>query len=337
MFIFSKSPLRVSFIGGGTDYCSYFEAAKIPGFVFGMTINRFVYTSVFYNENNLGDRLKLDYREREIVYEQTKIKHPIIREVLRELSGESFLELSTHADVPAGTGLGSSSSFCVGLISALARRNKITLSRDEVASIAVRIEREVLQESGGLQDQYFASFGGCIGIEFEKHKVSVRSLQIDDAKNREIKKFLSKSFLLVPLGQPRASQIIAERTENRALNQLKAFEEYALKAKNAYQDFQEARSNADRIEIMEQTIVQSNQFKLRDIESSSTDLEIRSGELQKLGVVATKICGAGTSGYILALVMPAKRNEILSRINSCSVQKAFPIELYDKGCRVTIL
>jgi D-glycero-alpha-D-manno-heptose-7-phosphate kinase len=335
MYIFSKSPLRVSFIGGGTDYSSYFNFANNPGFVFGMSINRFVYTSVFYSEDNSGERLKLDYREREIVYELAKIRHPIIREVLKELSGETFFELSTHADVPAGTGLGSSSSFCVGLVSAIAKRNKKTLSREEIASIAVRIEREILQESGGLQDQYFASFGGCIGIEFEKNKVKVRSLQTDETKKREIKEFLSNCFLLVPFGQPRASQIVAKRTENRASSQLRIFEEYAMKARHTYQDFQKAESNTDRMEIMEQALVQSSLFKLRDL--SSKDLEFRNCELKKIGVVATKVCGAGESGYILALVMPSKRDEILSKINSRSAQKAFPVKLYDKGCQVTIL
>lgn len=335
MLITSKVPLRVSFIGGGTDYESFFSKSKSPGFVFGMTIDKFVYTSVFIKEYEYGHKIKLDYKERELIDSIRDIKHPIIREVLNLYSKHDRLEISTHADVPAGTGLGSSSSFCVSLIAAIMYKKDLDLSRNELADMAVKIERKILKENGGVQDQYFAAFGGCLGIEFKRENTSIINMKDTSDRFEEIKSLLDNCFLLVPIGQPRPSQIIAMRTEARTATRLSDFEEYAMQARNMFQKFLDATSDGDRLEVLKNAIRLSNQFKSADLKKSSQSLSTRHQQLSDMGAIATKLCGAGESGFILALVEPSRRDEVQTRVNIGATQKAFPLKLHDTGIQVS--
>lgn len=336
MLINTKVPLRVSFIGGGTDYESFFSKSKESGFVFGMTIDKFVYTSVFIKDYDYGYRIKLDYKERELLNSIYDIKHPIIREVLNFYSVRDNLEISTHADVPAGTGLGSSSSFCVGLIAAILSRNISQLSSRDLAEVAVNIERKILKESGGVQDQYFAAYGGCLGIEFTTKNTAVINVRDTGYRFEEIKTLLNSCFLLVPIGQPRPSQIVAKRTDGRATTQRRDFQEYALQARIAFQNFMSVTSEGDRLEVLENAINQSSQFKSADLQNSLENIKVKFQELSDLGAIATKLCGAGESGFILALVEPSRRDEIQTKVNIGAIQKAFPINLYDDGIQLSV-
>lgn len=330
----AKTPLRVSFIGGGTDYKSYYANAQTPGFVFGMTIDKFVYTSVFFKEFETGSRIKLDYKERELLDSVADVRHPIIREILKIYLEGEFVEVSTHADVPAGTGLGSSSSFCVSLIAAMAHKNGTRLSQNDLASLAVEIEREILQESGGVQDQFFASFGGCLGLEFNQESVLVNNLRDLTPRYQEIKTLLDKCFILVPIGLPRSSQIVAERTKVRSKNQKDKFSNYASEARTIFENFVEAKSSLDRFEILRHAIQLSGKFKFDDIIDSSENLSIIFQELELIGVSAAKLCGAGESGFVLALVEPSRRHEIANKILLKLSKKVLLIQAFSKGCNV---
>jgi D-glycero-alpha-D-manno-heptose-7-phosphate kinase len=160
--IVSVAPFRVSFAGGGSDMPVYYRRRR--GAVLSTTINKYVYISVHPYFNRRQTLLK--YSQNELVDTLDQIRHPIFREVLRELWPAGGLEIVSSADVPSGTGLGSSSSFTVALLHAVYAYRGTYCSKEKLAKAACRIEIEQLGEPIGKQDQYAASYGGLNFIEF---------------------------------------------------------------------------------------------------------------------------------------------------------------------------
>jgi D-glycero-alpha-D-manno-heptose-7-phosphate kinase len=160
--IITRSPLRISLGGGGTDLASYYR--EHGGFVISAAIDRYVYITL---HETFGDYLIVKYSEMEKVEEIDQLAHPLIREALRLLGvGAAGLEMTSMSDIPAGTGLGSSGSFTTALLYALHILKKKSISKPELAELACHIEIDVLGEPVGKQDQYIASFGGITCFEF---------------------------------------------------------------------------------------------------------------------------------------------------------------------------
>ena len=173
--ILVRSPLRISLGGGGTDLASYYK--ENDGFLIAAAIDKYVYVSVM-NPFNKGYTLK--YSHYENVDNIVDIKHPIIRETLK-LGFKKHLEITTLADLPAGTGLGSSGSFTTALLKALYVNSSKNLHPDELAELACDIEINKLQEPIGKQDQYVAAFGGLSSFTFNQDDtVDVMPLNISD-------------------------------------------------------------------------------------------------------------------------------------------------------------
>jgi D-glycero-alpha-D-manno-heptose-7-phosphate kinase len=173
--IIARSPLRVTFGGGGTDLASYYSEHE--GFLVTAAIDKHVYVTV---TRPFTPGIYLKYSALEHVNEVADVKHPIIREALRlQKLRTPQIEITTLADIPAGTGLGSSGSFTTALLKAIyAHRNKVIQS-EELAELACHIEIECLREPIGKQDQYIATFGGIACLTFHKnHQVTVEPLQI---------------------------------------------------------------------------------------------------------------------------------------------------------------
>lgn len=162
--IITRTPLRISLGGGGTDLASYYTQHE--GFLIAATIDKYIYILI---NKTFGNEFILKYSEQEKVTSINDIKHPIIRECLKLLHFEDEpIEIGSFADIPAGTGLGSSSAFTVGLLKALhAYKNDIVSTRT-LAEEACQIEIDILKEQIGKQDQYIASYGGIITMEFRK-------------------------------------------------------------------------------------------------------------------------------------------------------------------------
>jgi D-glycero-alpha-D-manno-heptose-7-phosphate kinase len=175
--IIARSPLRISLGGGGTDLPSYYR--QHGGFLIAGAINKHVYVSV---HRTFEKRILVRYSKIEQVATNAEIRHPIIREALNLLEiHEPQLEITTMADIPAGTGLGSSGSFGVSLLKALARFSRKTLSQRELAEMASHIEIDILREPVGKQDQYAAAFGGVNCYEFRPDdSVVVTPLAVDE-------------------------------------------------------------------------------------------------------------------------------------------------------------
>ena len=161
--IISRTPLRISLGGGGTDLPSYYS--HDGGFVLSAAIDKYVYIGV---NRTFTDDYFLKYSQLERVTDRSQIEHPIFREVLNLLEIDKSIEIISMADIPAGTGLGSSGSFTVGLIRALYAHRREHISSQDLAEIACDIEINKLNEPVGKQDQYIASFGGINCFEFKK-------------------------------------------------------------------------------------------------------------------------------------------------------------------------
>lgn len=207
--IISKTPLRLSFFGGGTDYPVYFNEAK--GAVLGTTIDKYIYVSVNRLSEFFDHRIRVGYSRAELVKHVDEIVHPSVRETLRFLKIDGNLDIHIFADLPAQTGLGSSSAFTVGLLTALHTLEQREVTKHQRALDAIHIEQNLIKEHVGSQDQIHASHGGLNIIEFSKEGIAVRPVLISDEKRA----LLEKSLLIFYTGLTRfAPQILVEQIEN---------------------------------------------------------------------------------------------------------------------------
>jgi D-glycero-alpha-D-manno-heptose-7-phosphate kinase len=207
--IIAKSPLRISLGGGGTDLPSYYK--KFGGFLISATIDKHVYVSIAETFNR---KFILKYSKLEEVTNIKNIKHPIFRETLKYLKITTPINISSHADIPAGTGLGSSGSFTVSLIHALSKLSelKIKLSKTQLAETACKIEINILREPVGKQDQYSAAFGGVNEYHFMKNgSVLVKKLKI----KKNVMTKLKKNLLIFFTGYSRSSYKILRSQDNK--------------------------------------------------------------------------------------------------------------------------
>jgi len=172
--IITRSPLRISLGGGGTDLPSYYR--KHGGFLISAAIDKYIFVTV---TKPFKEGIFLKYSEIERVLEANDIKHNIIRESIKLLSPTKQIEITTLADIPSGTGLGSSGSFTAALIKALMSFNNIPISNEKIAETACRLELEILKEPIGKQDQYISAIGGITAFNFhEDDSVSYQRLNV---------------------------------------------------------------------------------------------------------------------------------------------------------------
>jgi len=204
--ILSRAPTRITLGGGGTDFASYYS--RYGGFLISGSINK--YCTIMANRR-FSDSIRLSYSEMEIVDRVEDIKHRIFKEALNLLGIEKGIELHSAADVPAGCGLGTSSSFTVALLNGLHAYKREFLTLRQLAEEACHIEIDLLGEPIGKQDQYIASFGGLTCLTFEKNgEVIVEPLRISEGALEQ----LESSLVLFFTGQERsASEILSEQDE----------------------------------------------------------------------------------------------------------------------------
>jgi len=192
--IICRTPLRVSFVGGGTDFPEFFT--EHGGAVLVTAIDKYIYHSVSHFSSELFDySIRLAYRKVECVKSIEQIEHAPFREILRHFGIERDVEVSLSADLPSFSGLGSSSSFTVGLINALSAYQARFIPKGELASLAIHVEREILKETIGLQDQIVAAYGNLNLIEFSgTDNFVVTRVAISKAKLQELDRSLMLFF-----------------------------------------------------------------------------------------------------------------------------------------------
>ena len=219
--IMSRTPFRMSFVGGGTDFPEYYRTGQ--GSVLCTTIDKYAYLSIHRLTPFFRHRFRASYAKTESVQTPGEFQHPLIRECLLHLDIQEGMEISHVADLPGQTGLGTSSSFTVGLLNALHAFRNDTVTAAQLAEEAFIIERERVGDAGGHQDQYAAAFGGFLRLDFGPDGVAVQRLQIEAHRLRA----LEGNLLCFYLGQEASANDIlneqASRTQqNRtALNALR--------------------------------------------------------------------------------------------------------------------
>ena len=206
--IITRTPLRISIGGGGTDLPSYYQS--FGGFVISAAIDKYVYITV---NKTFRPGYLLKYATTEHTQTLDEIEHPLLRETLRLMDIEPMVEAVSIADVPAGTGLGSSGSFTVGLLHALHAYKRRKISAEELARMANHIEMTILGEPCGKQDHYIAAYGGLTCQEYHPDGgVTITPLDISEATLRD----LSENLLLFFTGYSRAAAEILEDQKRKS-------------------------------------------------------------------------------------------------------------------------
>lgn len=288
--IISRTPFRISFLGGGSDLPGFY--AKSKGAVLSVAINKYMYISVhpFFNRK----KIQLKYSKTELCSSLDEINHPIFREVLRYLNLKEGLEIVSSADVPSGTGLGSSSSFTVGLLNSLYSYKGEYVLKSRLASEASMIEIEKLGEPIGKQDQYASAFGGMNIINFNLDgSVDVNPISL----KQSILKKLEKNLLLFYTNiSRRAGDILVQQREN-----IKSEKKFSIQ-KKMVELVWEAREALyqGKLQSFGELLNKGWQLKksLTDKISNSIIDNYYSIALEN-GAIGGKLLGAGGGGFLL--------------------------------------
>jgi hypothetical protein len=302
--IITKTPFRVSFCGGGSDMANFYE--KYGGCVLSTSINKYCYISIhpYFNEN----QTLLKYSENELVDSPDQIKHRIFRQVLTDM-GVHGVEISSTADIPGGTGLGSSSTFTVGLLNTLNCYNGKFVSKDKLAKLACEVEIEKLGNPIGKQDQYGAALGGLNFIKFNQDgSVSHEPILMEGKTYKE----LQKNLLMFYTGTTRsANTILAEQTKN-ITSEDKA--KNLLKMCGLAKDMKVALENND-ISSFGRILDEGWQLK-KELASGIANPAIDEAYeiAMKNGALGGKLLGAGGGGFLLFYCEEEKQDKLKKAI-----------------------
>jgi hypothetical protein len=302
--IITKTPFRVSFCGGGSDMENFYE--KYGGCVLSTSINKYCYISIhpYFNEN----QTLLKYSENELVDSPDQIKHRIFRQVLTDM-GVHGVEISSTADIPGGTGLGSSSTFTVGLLNTLNCYNGKFVSKDKLAKLACEVEIEKLGNPIGKQDQYGAALGGLNFIKFNQDgSVSHEPILMEGKTYKE----LQKNLLMFYTGTTRsANTILAEQTRN-ITSEDKA--KNLLKMCGLAKDMKVALENND-ISSFGKILDEGWQLK-KELASGIANPAIDEAYeiAMKNGALGGKLLGAGGGGFLLFYCEEEKQDQLKKAI-----------------------
>jgi D-glycero-alpha-D-manno-heptose-7-phosphate kinase len=309
--IITRAPLRISLLGGGTDLTQFYK--KQPSYIFGGSIDKYVYVI----SNNLSkfstERFRFTYRVTESVKNYKDFQHPVVRECFELFPKIKSLNLTTFSDIPGGTGLGSSSSFTVALLGNLMERSNSRISPRILSAQAIHLERNVLNESGGVQDQLHASYGG---LRFYK----LSSIGLNQGKNLSdstIFHELNKSILLVRVGGFRKSKEM-HGIEKLNRNQILYLEKIQQIASYFKKKFDSQDSN---FSLLTECINESWELKKRMSDHISNDeVEEVINKGMRYGASAAKLCGAGTSGFVLFLANQTHLKKIESKFKADKIE-----------------
>jgi D-glycero-alpha-D-manno-heptose-7-phosphate kinase len=298
--IVSSTPLRIGFVGGGTDIPSYYQSNG-GGAVVNAAINKYVYIVV--NKKFAGD-IRVSYSKTENVETAEDVRHPLVRETLKLLDIRKGIEIAVMADIPShGTGLGSSSSFTVGLLNALHAWMGESVPPRQLAEEAVHIERELVGDPGGKQDQYIAAYGGVRFIEFRSDgTVSVSSSIVKDVDLH----LLEEHLLLYYTGKGRpGTSILAGQIKEMSNH----WEDYHALRQLAY-DLSNDLGDG-RIDQLGRYMNQNWERKKRLHETiSDPSIEQMYSRAIAAGALGGKITGAGGGGFLLLFVLPKDRAQV---------------------------
>jgi len=290
--IITRSPLRVSLGGGGTDLPSYYR--EHGGFLIAGAIDKYVYINI---HARFVEGFLLKYSQMEDVSSIEEIRHPIIRESLRAAGiAARNLEITSIADIPAGTGLGSSGSFTTALLKALHAFKKNLITPQELAEQACHIEMDILKEPIGKQDQYIAAYGGITCLEFRKDgSVAAAPLAISE----ETLFNLEDNLLLFFTGYSRSASMILKEQDDKSRSANADMTENLHFIKDLAFSSKRALEGGDVSEFGRLMDVHWQRKKRRSSEMSNGKIDEWYACAMKNGALGGKLVGAGGGGFLM--------------------------------------
>jgi len=306
--ILSRTPHRISFFGGGTDYPEYY--LEHGGKTLGVTIDKYSYLNLRYLPPFFDYKHRIVYSKQENVKSEDEILHPSVRETLKYFEIKNGISLHHDGDIPARSGMGSSSAFTVGLVHALHALHGEIISKESLTKEAIHIEQNLIQENVGSQDQAFAAYGGLNIIEFLANgEISVNPIIM---KSERMQKFQDSIMLFFSGLSRTASEILQEQRKNTAINvtNLNKMKHLVDDAYNILTD-----NNRDLKEFGE---LLNHTWKLKkSLSSKITNTEIDSmyEKALKAGAIGGKLLGAGGGGFMAFYVEKENHSKVIEALN----------------------
>ena len=311
----SKTPLRISFLGGGTDLRSYYKSNNY-GAVLSTSINSYIYVTIKKQTPLFIEKYRLNYSETELVDNLEKIKNPIIRESIRFLNIDDQLYISTIADAPASAGLGSSSTFCVGLLNALYKFKGENVSSGRLAEEAAYIECDVLKRPMGKQDHYASAYGGLNYIRFyDNESVTVRPINMSAANIN----LLSDSILMFWTGLTRPSELVLKEQDKKNKTNSAILDKMKVQALELSDLLSENNISPLKIGKM----LHKGWLLKKTLASKISNKKIDDWYQCALnnGAYGGKISGAGGGGFFTLIINSNKRTKLIKEMEKVGLKR----------------
>ncbi|MBT3297524.1 GHMP kinase [archaeon] len=304
--IISRTPFRVSFVGGGTDLQAFWS--KEEGQVLSTSINKYIYVTVKKQLNFVEFKYRISWNKLEFVNNIEDIEHPIIREALKMLKIDFPLEITTFADIPSSTGLGSSSSFTVGLLHALYALKGERVTKNRLAEEAAHIEINMLGRPIGKQDHYAAAYGNLNIIKFLTNS---DTMIYPVLYKKEVVEKLSKNLLLFYTYQKRDAHKILEEQKDKTIDKF----DNLKKMKNLVPLLEEVISKGNLDEFGR--LLHQNWILKREITDkiSNSAIDEYYNKAINAGAIGGKLLGAGGGGFLLFYVPPEKQEAVRNALS----------------------
>lgn len=320
--IITRTPFRVSFVGGGTDIRDFYGRHG-HGAVVSAAIQQYMYIVI---HPYFHDKIRIKYSRTEDVIDLDKIQHPLVRECLKKVGIETGVEIASFADVSSGTGLGSSSAFTVGLLNALYAYKGETISKDRLAEEACEIEIDILKEPIGKQDQYASAFGNINYIRFDRNEtVQLSPVSLSESVRAE----LERRFCLYYVGGKRdARQVLSMQRQNLEADPQKY--EYLKKMLSGVDDFYNSLVNGNIDQLG--SILKNGWLCKKELADciSNTNIDTIYSKAVQYGATGGKLLGAGGGGFLL--ICHDKHELLAEQIG----RKVLPFNIDTQGTEVIL-
>lgn len=304
--IISRTPIRVSFVGGGSDIRSYYTTS--PGAVATTAINKYIYIAV---NNQFDRRIIINYSKSEIVTKVEDIENNLVREAMKMTKVHNGIHITSIADIPSeGTGMGSSSSYVIGLLNALYAYTGKHVSAERLAREACEIEINILKKPIGKQDQYIAAYGGFQFIQFNQDETVYTDPIIFSPRTREL---LETHLLLMYTGLTRSSNPILSKQTRGLATENKKRNIMSQMVMLAHEMRKQLRKN--KINKFGELLHENWLLKKKMAEGISNEkIDYWYKKARQKGAIGGKLLGAGGGGFLLFFAPPEKHDTIVESL-----------------------
>lgn len=306
--IVAKAPMRISLFGGTTDYKSFYE--KHGSFIVGATINKYVYNTIRYRPSIVGNESVVTYSKLEKVESFDEIENPLIRETLKYYDVKKPIELNFASDVPSRTGLGGSSACCVSLAKSVCELLGRETSKKTICKDAIKIEREILEEAGGIQDQIWACYGGFNVITINQNgDFNVEPVAV----SYDFMRYFESSLMLIYSDQQRISNAIAKSHNDKDKERILEISKQAI-----------SHLQNENIQKVGKLLYQS-WLEKRNLSTliSNDKIDSMIEDIIRTGAFGVKLLGAGGAGFVLVICDRIVKRKLKEKYNGNIVDFEF--------------